>query len=143
DEFMNIHSPAQLFTWSQSGTEPDGTVFTVFLAKLNDTAGGGGNCFAGHCDWRLPKENGHTRGEPGPNEKDTILDPTVGSCAGATEISCTYHIFRFIPANGKYWSSTSVSLEQFALSVSVGDRTVNATDKSSPESALAVRDLGP
>jgi hypothetical protein len=29
----------------------DGTAYTDFLAKLN---GGGGSCFAGHCDWRLP-----------------------------------------------------------------------------------------
>jgi hypothetical protein len=28
---------------------------TVYLAALNDMAGGGQHCFAGHCDWRLPE----------------------------------------------------------------------------------------
>jgi hypothetical protein len=53
------------YTWSTTGTLPDGTLFTTFLATLN---GGNyynpsdmlvenpspGSCFANHCDWRIP-----------------------------------------------------------------------------------------
>jgi hypothetical protein len=49
------------YTWSSSGTAPDGTAFTSFLAILNNgisTDGGPSTpitgCFANHCDWRLP-----------------------------------------------------------------------------------------
>lgn len=51
----------------------NGPAFTVFLAQLNDVAGGGQNCFAGYCDWRLPEVwelytlwgNGHPANYPG------------------------------------------------------------------------------
>ena len=50
------------YTWSTGTNNPDGTVFTMFLATLNGgaTLGGsadGATCsgsFAGYCDWRLP-----------------------------------------------------------------------------------------
>jgi hypothetical protein len=32
----------------------DGTVFTLFLAWLNNGASDGTGCFANHCDWRMP-----------------------------------------------------------------------------------------
>lgn len=53
----SIHRYNLLFSWSQaknvSGTM-DGTLKTSFLDTLNDVRGGGRNCFAGHCDWRIP-----------------------------------------------------------------------------------------
>jgi hypothetical protein len=65
------HCVEDQYSWSKTGTEPDGTVFTVFLATLNggcdgdervpctddaQCAGiGDGRCgHAGHRDWRLP-----------------------------------------------------------------------------------------
>jgi hypothetical protein len=54
----SIHDRSNGYTWSQSGTAADGTVFTVFLAGLNTPP-----CFAGHCDWRLPTVAG-TPGDP-------------------------------------------------------------------------------
>jgi hypothetical protein len=45
------------YQWSITGTLPDGAAFTDFLARLNgeyDPSGATG-CFAGHCDWQLPK----------------------------------------------------------------------------------------
>ncbi|HYC55817.1 MAG TPA: hypothetical protein VEL28_12860 [Candidatus Binatia bacterium] len=49
---------------STPGTDDfDGTAKTAFLDRLNDLANGGANCFAGHCDWRLPSEEG--LGTPG------------------------------------------------------------------------------
>jgi len=53
-----VHDKDNRYTWTSSGTDPDGTAFTDFLGELNDcesmdgaTITGG---FAGHCDWRLP-----------------------------------------------------------------------------------------
>lgn len=48
------HDVNNTYTWSADASgNPDGTLFTLFIAQLNANAGGG-NCFAGHCDWRLP-----------------------------------------------------------------------------------------
>ena len=47
-----VHDKDNRYTWSAAGpgsTIADGTVFTSFLATLNESS-----CFAGHCDWRLP-----------------------------------------------------------------------------------------
>jgi hypothetical protein len=51
------HDVNNIYGWSNTGTEPDGGAFTDFLARLNgefdpEVATG---CFAGRCDWRLPK----------------------------------------------------------------------------------------
>lgn len=52
------HNVNNRYTWTDQGdgdiTDPDGTLFTVFLPQLNDVAGGGANCFAGYCDWCIP-----------------------------------------------------------------------------------------
>jgi len=51
------HHVNNRYRWSSTGTDPDGKVFTSFLARLNgefDPEAATG-CFAGHCDWRLPK----------------------------------------------------------------------------------------
>ncbi|MFT4571412.1 MAG: hypothetical protein ACI91F_002303 [Candidatus Binatia bacterium] len=59
-----LHHVDESFTWCEDSAPVDGTcdnglgfdetVVSVFLATLNDVAGAGANCFAGHCDWRLP-----------------------------------------------------------------------------------------
>jgi hypothetical protein len=71
DSGTGIHGVARTFSWSDSGTEPDGTAFTVFLDTLNnkcdqdetvsctknaDCQGiGNGKCgYAGRRDWRIP-----------------------------------------------------------------------------------------
>ena len=43
------HDADNTYTWSTTGTLPDGTVHTDFLATLNS-----GACFTGRCDWRVP-----------------------------------------------------------------------------------------
>jgi len=45
------HDADNSYTWSATGAAGNGTIYTSFLAKLNDNVGG---CFAGQCDWRLP-----------------------------------------------------------------------------------------
>src|SRR5437870_7883095 len=42
-----LHCVDDTYIWSGSGTAPDGTAFTSFLATLNGGATGGGNCTSG------------------------------------------------------------------------------------------------
>jgi hypothetical protein len=76
DQCPDPHDVNNTYSWSSSstGTDFDGTVSTVFLAQLNDVAGGGTNCFAGHCDWRLPEG-----GAEATDELLTIVD--LGACS--------------------------------------------------------------
>ncbi len=55
------HDVNNRYQWSSTPSNPDGNVFTDFLAKLNDPFFGAAltstdvtGCFAGHCDWRIP-----------------------------------------------------------------------------------------
>lgn len=52
----SIHDWDDTYTWRMTGPPytMNGTIVTVFLDTLNDVAGGGASCFAGHCDWRIP-----------------------------------------------------------------------------------------
>jgi len=44
------HDFRNSYTWSSGKPwNPDGTLYTMFLAKLNEPP-----CFADHCDWRIP-----------------------------------------------------------------------------------------
>jgi len=58
DDLGGIHDKDNLFSWSATGTAPDGTAFTTFLGTLNGSTSSDGTtasgCFANHCDWRLP-----------------------------------------------------------------------------------------
>ena len=62
-DLTNPHCVANRYTWSDLPliVEPSGTLYTDFLAKLNDLDPATINadphtttCFAGHCDWRVP-----------------------------------------------------------------------------------------
>jgi hypothetical protein len=56
----NVHNVNRVYYWSApniTGTEPDGTAFTLFLSTLNGKDKWGQDVhppFAGHNDWRLP-----------------------------------------------------------------------------------------
>lgn len=57
----SVHCVWNRYTWTDTSdgdlTNPDGTVFTVFLAELNEDVflGHKETCFAKHCDWRIPR----------------------------------------------------------------------------------------
>ncbi len=100
DECPDPHDVNNRYTWSSTGENFDGTASTVFLAQLNDVAGGGTNCFAGHCDWRLPEVNppfGPGAGT-GTAELETIVDCSFSPCINPI----------FGPtAASFYWSATT------------------------------------
>lgn len=59
-DYANVHDADNDYTWcvgeglacNVESAPLDGTIATVFLAKLNGTSDG--MCYLGHCDWRLP-----------------------------------------------------------------------------------------
>jgi len=118
------------YTWTDTSdgdlTDPDGTAFTVFLANLNTEP-----CFAGHCDWRLPKVN---RGGD-PAELETILlapypcgtSPCIDPIFGPT-------------AAGLYWSATTyASYPSYAWGVYFNDGFVFYDSKAYTYYVRAVR----
>jgi hypothetical protein len=60
--FGGVHETFRTWRWSVLNPDPDltliplddGTLFTEFLATLNNTQGNYATCFANHCDWRIP-----------------------------------------------------------------------------------------
>ena len=54
DDSGGIHDVDNQYEFTAGFNNLDGTLMTDFLATLNDVAGGGANCFAGYCDWRIP-----------------------------------------------------------------------------------------
>ena len=103
-----IHDKDNTYSFSSGGSLMDGTMKTVFLDTLNDVGGGGTNCFAGHCDWRIPNSmelySLFDAEGSGP-----AVDPAFhqsATCTGCTDVSiatcsCT--------ALEHYWSSTTAA----------------------------------
>jgi len=130
-----IHDKNNMYTWSTGAPwNPDGTVFTVFLAALNGGAALGksadgvtslGPCYAGHCDWRLPTVS----------ELRTIADctnkipwaPCVDPIFGPTQLNY-------------YWSSSSYAyIPGGAWNVGFFDGTDGAGNKWFGSYVRAVR----
>jgi len=125
-----VHDRDNTYTWTDPSdgdyTDPDGTAFTVFLANLNTDP-----CFAGHCDWRLPRVN--RAGDPA--ELETILlapypcgtSPCIDPIFGPT-------------AAGGYWSATTYAgFPDVAWGVVFFDGLVDTAGKSGALYVRAVR----
>ena len=124
------HNVNNVYEWSNTGTAPDGGVFTDFLPKLNDplfgaaaTASDVTGCFAGHCDWRLPNVV----------ELQTILNCAFGP-------PCIDPIFGTTGLSGQgYWSGSSNTTPNFAWDVFFNNGFVGFSGKGLDTSARAVR----
>jgi cysteine-rich repeat protein len=126
------HNVDNSYTWSTGAPAfaPDGTAFTDFLFKLNHT-----QCFAGHCDWRLPSEEGRNSPFTGAKDLERILlapfqcgtNPCIDSTFGPT-------------ASGAYWSDTTTSANSSdAWVVGFNNGNVNNGAKGNQHSVRAVR----
>jgi hypothetical protein len=99
--FADPHDVDNTYSWSATvgGTAADGTAYTDFLVKLNTPP-----CFAGHCDWRLPLEEGQNPPGTGAKELESILLAPY-PCATSP---CIDPIFGPTVADN-YWSATTYS----------------------------------
>ena len=139
----SIHDISNTYTWTISG-DPwpmDGSVLTVFLNGLNDTAGGGAACFAGHCDWRLPSEDGYNPPGMGGHELAGILRWPEYPCLPGP---CLDSAFGTPPnANPQYsWSRTAMFDNPFyvyVVDLYGGDRSFIYADAAGFGHARAVR----
>jgi hypothetical protein len=91
----SIHDVNNCYTWSSVDpfVNPDGTLYTDFLATLNSSASLG-VCFLNHCDWRIPTLA----------EFQTIVELTAPGCSAQTG-PCIDPAFG--PTAQFYWTSTS------------------------------------
>jgi Protein of unknown function (DUF1566)/Collagen triple helix repeat (20 copies) len=132
-----ITCQSDVYEWTSSGTAADGTLFTVFLAKLNggiyyspaagqDVTDRPRFCFANYCDWRIATvvDLNSVIQQPSPCSTGS---PCIDTVFGPTQ-----------PAF--YWSSTSAASElpvAWGVSFDIGRVTVNS--KSGDAYARAVR----
>lgn len=131
--FADPHDVDNTYTWTASMSlpyPPDGTAFTDFLVKLNTPP-----CFAGHCDWRLPSEEGQNPPGTGAKELESILlapypcgtSPCIDPIFGPT-------------AADRYWSSTTDATGPLgAWRVDFGDGGVDGDAKLGSRYVRAVR----
>ncbi len=121
------------YTWSIGGIQFDGGAPASFLDGLNDVAGGGASCFAGHCDWRLPTVAKPDQfGVIDEGEFESIVDCSGGApCLDAA----------FGPtASDFYWSSSAnVPGPYGAWTVRFLNGAIGVTSKAEPNYVRAVR----
>ncbi len=96
-----IHDVNNLYNWTDpidgDLTNPDGTAFTEFLNTLNTAP-----CFAGHCDWRLPKVSRDA------DENNPELEEIVDCSFGSPCIDPIFGPTGALPGVAEaYWSSTT------------------------------------
>jgi hypothetical protein len=122
------------FDCNTDDNPPDGGAFTDFLVALNTPP-----CFAGHCDWRLPKSGGppfwtYPSGEPAELESLLLAPYPCGT------IPCIDPIFGPTVA-GYYWTATThPTFTDVALTVNFDVGVINqATRKAVVSYARAVR----
>jgi hypothetical protein len=116
----------------------DGTMVTTFMDTLNDVGGGGTNCFAGYCDWRIPNVKelldivNYEIPSPGPAVDGVFNTACVPACTVLT-CSCTF-------PGLLYWSSTTYqAFPNVAWAVSFNDGSLGTAGKFDNLSVRAVR----
>jgi hypothetical protein len=126
------------YTWSTGDNNPDGTLYTSFLATLNggdytspsagqDVSNGPTACFANHCDWRIPTIA----------EWNTIIETSAPGCGSGS--ACIDPAFGPTQASD-YWSSSSWAGGPIdAWNVYFGNGNVGGNVKTYDNYARAVR----
>jgi hypothetical protein len=103
----------QDLSWSDSGTAPDGDVFYL-LDRFN---GAMGDCYANHCDWRLPTVE----------ELQSIIVANCGTPPCVADSA-------FLPSgSGLHWTSTSYiddPIGQWAVSFETGEKSAHSKTSS-------------
>jgi hypothetical protein len=87
----DIHDSNNAYSWSIDGTNPNGTLYTDFLAQLNKniTDDPSQLCFARHCDWRIPTLAELRGFDPCASDQTTCLSAIVGGGADRGMVSST------------------------------------------------------
>jgi hypothetical protein len=133
-----VHDINNKYTWCASGGCPspsnlaDGTLFTVFLATLNnganqkDSPTGGDSpitgCFANHCDWRLPSVV----------ELKSIFDrDRAAGCATGEKLGLPCIDPAFGPTQAdSYWSATTrIDSTYVTRNVNFGDSNISGLQR--------------
>ena len=132
------HDVNNLYSWSLTGTDPDGVAFTDFPARLNATLDPGNptGCFAERCDWQLPEISELQTILIGPNaapgqattcSASPCIDPDFAAVGGPT-------------ASSLYWSaSTYAGNPAYAWYASFSNGYVGNSLKAYDTSVRAVR----
>jgi len=126
----DAHDTNNAYGWSATGTAPDGSAFTIFLAgSTTARASTGGSVtggFVGHCDWRLPSIA----------ELVGIRDPSA--CGGGVCID--QDAFGPVSGDYDYWSATATVVPVYAWTVNFTDPVrAFADEKIYTNAARAVR----
>jgi hypothetical protein len=105
------HDADNVYTWTAKpkGRDPDGTAFTSFLPALNR-----GECFAMHCDWRLPslKELRTILVSPMPCDANPCIDPIFGPTAPSIYWSGSESVWHLVRAWYVFFISGYVTTAQ-------------------------------
>ena len=130
----SVHDKGHMYSWSASGSAPDGTAFTSFLYTLNASLSVNGDvtvgCFAGHCDWRLPAIE----------ELVAIVDLTAPGCGTPTTPCIDQTVFG--PTTNSFYMSatTDAGGTGYFFNVYLFDGSVGDGNKTlGPDFARAVR----
>jgi hypothetical protein len=124
-----VHCANKLYLWTDAGdgdnANPDGTAFTAFLAELNQEISNDpeSSCFAGHCDWRIPRLVELRTILTAPCYAAPCIDPAFGPTMAST-----------------YWSGTSWSaVPASAWVIKFDTGSINVGNKSTRAYVRAVR----
>jgi hypothetical protein len=127
----SVHDTNNTYTWSVTGSAPDGSAFVDFLGALNGCVenaayppSGLVGGFAGHCDWRLPSVV----------ELQTIVDMAAPGCGSGT--ACIDPLFG-PTINYNYWTATTFA--DYAPAAWFADFDVGQVEESGKSAAWYVR----